>query len=70
MGTDRSHVCRLAGEFVGLGGGRKFEGGVIVTTASPRLKGRVVIVLGSAESVVRLVPPIAGEAGHTSENHR
>ena len=33
------------------------------------LKGRVVIVQGSAESEVRLIPSIAGEAGDTSENH-
>ena len=63
----------MAGEFVGLGSGGKFEGDVIVVTcsvvASMTLKGRVAIVQGSAESEVRLIPSIAGEAGHTLENH-
>ena len=36
---------------------------------SPPLKGRVVADQGSAESGVRFIRWIAGEAGHTSEKH-
>ena len=59
---------------LGWGSGGNIEGDVIVITcnvvASMPLKGRDVIVQGSVESGVRLVPRIAGEAGRTSENHR
>ena len=60
---------------LGWGSGGNIEGDVIVITCNVvrsfnALKGRDVIVQGSAESGVRLVPRIAGEAGRTSENHR
>ena len=58
---------------VGLGSGGKFEEDVIVITCnvvvSQPLKRGVVIVQGSAERGVRLIPSLAGEAGHTSEKH-
>ena len=53
-------VLYLAGEFIGLGSGGKFEGDVTVIScnvvASLPLKGRVVIMQGSAESAVISIP--------------